>query len=173
MVRLETYKPWFSVLIKLRVKFIYILASPQRDMVCSQKEEYHDQTHPREEEEITPPGRVLHWNRFEASRYAPQRCAPSWRNPLQKLQLFEIWTPVTLRMVRLETYKPWFSVLIKLKVKFIYILASPQRDMVCNQKEEYHDQTPREEEEITPPGRVLYWHQFEASRCAPQRCATS
>jgi len=73
-------------LIKLKVKFIYILASPQHDMVFNQKEEYHDQT-PREEEEITPPGRVLHQHWFEASRCAPQRCAPSWRNPLQKLTI--------------------------------------------------------------------------------------
>ena len=39
IVRLEMYKTWFSDLIKLRVKFIYNLASAQQDLVLSKKGE--------------------------------------------------------------------------------------------------------------------------------------
>jgi len=65
-----------------------------------------------------------------------------WAQPATKATIFwniDSYSLVWIdRMVRLEMYKTWFSDLIKLKVRFIYIpnLASPQRDLVLSKKEE-------------------------------------
>jgi len=70
------------------VKFIYIPASPQRDLVVGNKEEQRDQT-PSEEEEMNSHGSVVHRHQFKASRCALHHCAQSGRNPLQKRRSLE------------------------------------------------------------------------------------